>query len=82
MSQADVPAQIPVGEMVYAEKIRAKNAANANHAKKLYPGPVGDFLAAEFTALANIGLRFDQNSVAKRCIDAVLASPLPEQASV
>ena len=78
MSQFDPPAQIPVG--VYAEKIRAQNAAN--HARKLYPGPIGDFLAAEFTALARIGLRFDQNSVAKKCMDAVLASPHPEQASV
>jgi hypothetical protein len=80
MYQADVPAQIPVGQSVWTEKARAKNAAN--HAKKLYPGPVGDFPAAEFTALADIGLRFDQISVVKRCIDAVLASPLPEQASV
>ncbi|MFC5992934.1 hypothetical protein ACFQE5_01765 [Pseudonocardia hispaniensis] len=52
--------------------------AAAHHAKKIYPGPVGELIAHELLAWAEFGYLLDRAGLTNRLADHVLAQPLSD----
>jgi hypothetical protein len=55
------------------EKSRYRTAAV--HARRVYPGPVGELVGRELNAYAEFGYRFSADSLIPRLATAVLAAP-------
>jgi hypothetical protein len=55
------------------EKSRYRTAAV--HARRVYPGPVGELVGRELNAYAEFGYRFSADSLIPRLAAAVLATP-------
>jgi hypothetical protein len=53
------------------ERCRYRTAAH--HARRLYPGCVGELLHRELTAYADFGRRFDREALVPRLADEILA---------
>lgn len=56
---------------------RERINAAASRVLKLFPGPIGEYLAADLWSWELMSLRYDQKGLTARMIDAVLDSPLP-----
>lgn len=56
----------------------ARLKAAASRARRVFPGPVGEFIFRELTGWASCGMRFDQDGVTSRAIAAIMNAPLPE----
>lgn len=75
----------PDGRLSPQESSRLRAAAH--HAKRAYPGPIGELLARELTAYADFGYRFAAGGLFVRLADDVLgathlpAETLPGQAN-
>lgn len=52
------------------EKLRLLTAAY--HAKKKYPGPVGELIAREIESWADFGYRFDNSALVPRVVKEVM----------
>lgn len=61
------PGQLPAHELGRAR-------AAARHAKRVHPGPIGELVAAELTAHAEFGYRFDADGLVGRLITEILGS--------
>jgi hypothetical protein len=55
---------------------RCRFRAAALHARRLYPGCVGELLYRELLAYADFGHRFDREALVPRLADEVLARPV------
>lgn len=56
---------------------RARLEAAADHAVRVYPGPVGELLAREIRAHADFGYRFGRGGLVTRVAQRLLATPVP-----
>jgi hypothetical protein len=65
----------PSGRLPPHETLRLRAAAH--HAKRAYPGAVGELLARELTAHAEFGYRFAVDGLLPRLATEVLRSPVP-----
>lgn len=63
------------GKLDWQELRRLRGAAL--HAKRVYPGPVGDLLARELHAYADLGYRFLPNELMERLATEVLSIQSP-----
>lgn len=63
----------PAGRLPPYESTRLRAAAH--HAKRAYPGPIGDLLARELTAYADFGYRFAADGLVVRLATDVLSTP-------
>lgn len=63
----------PAGRLPMHEFSRLRAAAL--HAKRAYPGPIGDLLARELTAYADFGYRFAVDGLLVRLATDVLRTP-------
>lgn len=54
---------------------RSRYRAAAGHARRIYPGPIGELVYRELTAYAEFGYRFGDNGLIPRLVAAVLAAP-------
>jgi hypothetical protein len=69
----------PSGRLPLHEASRFRAAAH--HAKRAYPGAIGELLARELTAHAEFGYRFATDGLLTRLAAEVLSTPVPyEQA--
>ncbi|MFC5950046.1 hypothetical protein ACFQH9_17375 [Pseudonocardia lutea] len=55
---------------------RSRFRAAAHHARRVYPGCVGELLHRELTAFAEFGHRFDRDGLVPRLATEILARPL------
>ena len=60
---------------------RSRVRAAALHARRLYPGRVGQLLHRELTAYADFGYRFDTDALVPRLVEEILAEPVLDAAS-
>lgn len=51
----------------------ARYRAAAGHARRVYPGPLGELVSRELSAYAEFGYRFDDDGLIPRLAAAVLA---------
>ena len=63
----------PRGRLPLHEASRLRAAAH--HAKRAYPGPIGELLARELTAYAEFGYRFAADDLLTRLAAEVLRTP-------
>ncbi|HXV92362.1 MAG TPA: hypothetical protein VD813_03615 [Pseudonocardia sp.] len=61
------------GRLAFHEASRIRAAAL--HAKRVYPGVVGEVLARELTAHAEFGYRFDADALMTRLAAEILGAP-------
>lgn len=52
--------------------------AAAHHARRVYPGPVGELISRELTAFAEFGYRFTNDSLISRLAAEILAATAAE----
>ena len=52
------------------DKLRIKAAAY--HARRLFPGPIGDLIAREFFTWVEFGYRMGNNGLVHQAVDAIL----------
>lgn len=68
-----------------AEALAAKDMmryrAAALHARRAYPGAVGELMSRELNAYADFGYRFSSDALIPRLADEVLAVPLRSQSA-
>ncbi|WP_240157439.1 hypothetical protein [Pseudonocardia broussonetiae] len=64
----------PRGRLPLHEASRLRAAAH--HARRAYPGPIGELLARELTAHAEFGYRFAADHLLTRLVAEVLRTPL------
>ncbi|GAA4700554.1 hypothetical protein GCM10023215_44180 [Pseudonocardia yuanmonensis] len=57
---------------------RSRFRAAAHHARRLYPGCVGELLHRELLAYAEFGHRFDREALMPRLAGEILACPIRE----
>lgn len=69
-------AEVHPGKPVDVERLRVKAAAV--RARKVFPGPVGDYLATDLESWANMSLRYDQRGITGRLIDVLMGMPDPD----
>lgn len=55
---------------------RARIRAAARHARRVYPGPVGELVHRELNAYADFGLRFDVSALIPSLVEHVLKLPV------
>jgi len=60
---------------------RGRARAAATHARRAFPGVIGDVLYQEIMSWEEFGWRLDRSSTVRRLIEAVLATPVPEPGS-
>jgi hypothetical protein len=65
----------PSGRLPLYEASRLRAAAH--HAKRAYPGAIGELLARELTAHAEFGYRFAADGLLIRLAAEVLRAPVP-----
>jgi hypothetical protein len=56
---------------------RSRIRAAARHARRVYPGPVGELLHRELNAYADFGVRFSGDGLIPQLAAHVLRLPLP-----
>ena len=61
----------------FAAHERSRVRAAALHARRVYPGRVGELLQRELTAYADFGYRFDTGALLPRLVEEILATPTP-----
>ena len=61
---------------------KARLRAAARHARRVYPGDLGELLFRELTGYAEFGIRFSVDALIPRLATSVLATPVPEDADV
>jgi hypothetical protein len=61
----------------FAAHERSRVLAAALHARRVYPGRVGELLQRELTAYAEFGYRFDADALIPRLAAEILALPTP-----
>lgn len=65
----------PSGLLPLHEAMRLRAAAH--HAKRAYPGAIGELVARELTAHAQFGYRFTDDGLLTRLATEVLRAPVP-----
>lgn len=58
---------------------RSRYRAAAGHARRVYPGPLGELVFRELYAYAEFGYRFGKDGLIQRLAAAVLATPTNHQ---
>jgi hypothetical protein len=61
----------------FAAHDRSRVRAAALHARRIYPGRVGELLQRELSAYAEFGYRFDTDALVPGLVDEILATPTP-----
>ena len=72
------PAQAPVSgdaEQFQAHE-RSRVRAAAHHARRVYPGPLGELAHRELSAYAEFGYRFAADALIPRLVAEILATPV------
>ena len=59
---------------------RSKMRAAGLHARRLYPGPVGDLIYRELCAYADFGYRFGDRALIPRLAAEILTKVVPDAA--
>ena len=59
---------------------RSRMRAAALHARRLYPGPLGELVYRELTAYADFGYQFAADALIPRLAAEILAKVVPEAA--
>jgi hypothetical protein len=73
-----VPARGDATPLPYHERSRMRAAAL--HARRLYPGWVGELLHRELCAYADFGYRFSNDALIPRLATEILAKVVPDAA--
>jgi hypothetical protein len=60
---------------------RSRVRAAAHHARRAYPGPLGELAHRELSAYAEFGYRFAADALVPRLATEILATPVPERES-
>ncbi len=68
-------AQVPPDRIQHHDLIRYRTAQR--HALAIYPGIVGQVLAAEIATFTDFGFRMDQSGRIPRLVDHLMTHPLP-----
>ena len=76
--QASVPLRGNATALAHHERSRMRAAAM--HARRLYPGALGELVHRELTAYADFGYRFAGDALIPRLAAEVLAQVVPEAA--
>ena len=69
-----------VGYMEQHERTRIRAAAR--HARRVYPGPVGELIHRELNAYADFGVRFSVDALVPSLVEQVLKLPVPRLGEV
>jgi len=76
------PDRIPGDAKRLAPHESARYRTAAGHARRIYPGPLGELVFRELSAYVEFGYRFGHDGLILRLADAVLATdPNPSDAS-
>lgn len=59
---------------------RSRIRAAALHARRIYPGELGELASRELTAYADFGFRFESDGLIPRLAATILAIPVPDGA--
>jgi hypothetical protein len=60
---------------------RSRVRAAAHHARRVYPGPLGELAHRELSAYAEFGFRFASDALIPRLVAEILATPVRERES-
>ena len=82
MTNLRVPASVPLrgNATALAHHERSRIRAAALHARRLYPGRVGDLVHRELCAYADFGYRFSNDALIPRLAAEILAKVVPDAA--
>lgn len=69
------PAGTPVPTPTLEQHEKSRLRAAARHARRVYPGDVGELLYRELTAYAEFGIRFSVDALVPRLATQILAMP-------
>ena len=78
MTIRQFPAPAPVSgnaEQLPAHE-RSRVRAAAHHARRVYPGPLGELAHRELSAYAEFGYRFSVDTLIPRLVAEILATPV------
>ncbi len=64
------------------EHERSRLRAAARHARRLYPGELGELVYRELTAYAEFGIRFSVDALIPRLAQRILSTPVEDDAGV
>lgn len=73
-------AVVPPEKLDPSERVRIDAAAS--RARKVFGGPVGEFLETELRSWVTLSLRLDQRGLVSRMVNAILDMPIPETPKV
>jgi hypothetical protein len=82
MTNTRLPASVPLrgdAPTLQAHE-RSQMRAAALHARRLYPGAVGELVHRELTAYADFGYRFTGDALIPRLAAEILAKAVPDAA--
>ena len=68
------------GPMPLAAHERSRLRAAALHARRVFPGGVGELVQRELTSFADFGWRFSADALVPRLATEILATPSPRRA--
>lgn len=82
MTNTRLPASVPLRGDAPAlqQHERSRMRTAAVHARRLYPGALGELVARELTAYADFGYRFTGDALIPRLASEILAKVVPEAA--
>jgi hypothetical protein len=82
MTNTRLPASVPLrgNATALAQHERSRIRAAALHARRLYPGALGELVHRELTAYADFGYRFAGDALIPRLAAEVLAKVVPDAA--
>jgi hypothetical protein len=82
MTNTRLPASVPLRGNATAlpPHDRSRVRAAALHARRLYPGPLGELVHRELTAYADFGYQFSGDALIPRLAAEILAKVVPDAA--